>query len=143
MDEPQRRRMIIAAQSLGDIVSSPGRTERLASPAGVPAADLTASQREMLVRLVEEYARNMRAEVADEELRLVREAGVERLHFAWAGPLEPGRAHYYRVHGPTVLIELDNTQNDANHIHSVWHDPRQGFGLDALRSHYAHGHHHA
>ena len=53
----------------------------------------------------------------------MREAGLERVHFAWAGPLEPGRAHYYRLHGPTLLIEYDNTQNNANHIHSVWHDP--------------------
>ena len=53
----------------------------------------------------------------------MHEAGLERVHFAWAGPLDPGQAHYYRLHGPTLLIEYDNTQNDANHIHSVWHDP--------------------
>ena len=72
----------------------------------------------------------------------MREAGVERIHFAWAGPIEPGHAHYYRIHGPTALIELDNTQNDANHIHSVWHDPRNDFGADLLRAHYERGHRH-
>jgi Protein of unknown function (DUF3500) len=142
MDEAQRRRMVIAERSLGDIVSGPGRSERLTSPAGVSAADLGAAQREQLARLVEEYARNVRADVAEEELRRVREAGLERLHFAWAGPLEPGHAHYYRIHGPTVLIEFDNTQNDANHIHSVWHDPRNDFGADLLGSHYKRGHLH-
>ena len=142
MDESQRRRMVIAAQSLGDIVSGPGRSESLTAPAGVPAADLGATQRELLVRLVEEYARNMHADVANEELRKIQAAGLERLHFAWAGPLEPGHAHYYRIHGPTVLIEFDNSQNDANHIHSVWHDPRNDFGADPLRSHYHHGHAH-
>jgi len=142
MDESQRRRMVIAAQSLGDIVSGPGRSESLTAPAGVPAADLGATQRELLVRLVEEYARNMRADVADEELRKIQAAGLERLHFAWAGPLEPGHAHYYRIHGPTVLIEFDNSQNDANHIHSVWHDPRNDFGVaDLLRAHYEMGGH--
>ena len=141
MDEGQRRRMLIADRSLGDIVAGPGRS--LTSPAGIPAADLTAPQREMLARLVEEYARNMRSEMADAELRRMREAGVERLQFAWAGPLEPGQAYYYRVQGPTLLIELDNTQNDANHVHSVWHDPRNGFGADLLRAHYEHGHPHA
>ncbi len=141
MDAPQRRRMIIAAQSLGDIVSGPGRRESLASPAGIPAADLAPPQREALLRLVEEYARNMRAEAADDELRRLREAGLERVHFAWAGPLDAG-AHYYRIHGPTLLIELDNTQNEANHIHSVWHDPRNDFGADLLRAHYEHGHGH-
>ena len=140
MDEGQRRRMIIADQSLGDIVSGPGRTERLQSPAGVSSASLSAAQREQLLRLVAEYARTMRPDVADEELRRAGEAGIERLHFAWAGPLEPGRAHYYRIQGPTLLIELDNTQNDANHIHSVWHDPQRDFGGDVLQSHYADDH---
>jgi hypothetical protein len=131
--------MVIAASSPGDIVSGPGRQESLASPAGIAAAELAPPQRDALLRLVEEYARNMRAEVADEELRRLREAGLERLHFAWAGPIDAG-AHYYRIHGPTLLIELDNTQNEANHIHSVWHDPRNDFGADLLRAHYEHGH---
>ena len=141
MDARQRRRMVIAERALGDIVSGPGRREALAAPAGIPGAELAPAQRAMLLRLVEEYARNMRAEIADEELRRLREAGLERLHFAWAGPLDAG-AHYYRIHGPTVLIELDNTQNEANHIHSVWHDPRNDFGADLLGAHYEHGHRH-
>src|SRR5262245_345061 len=142
MDADQRKRMVIAAQSLGDIVSGPGRLDRLASPAGIPASDLTAAQREQLVRLVEAYARNMRADVADAELRRITEAGVERLHFAWAGPIEPGHGHYYRIHGPTVLIEFDNTQNDANHVHSVRPDPARDFGADLLGAHYEFGHRH-
>jgi hypothetical protein len=142
MDAAQRQRMTIGGQSLGDIVSGPGRGESLTSMVGVPASDLGGAQRDLLVQLVEVYARNMRSDVADEQLKRIREAGVERLHFAWAGPLDPGHAHYYRIHGPTVLIELDNSQNDANHIHSVWHDPRNDFGADALRAHYEHGHSH-
>ena len=142
MDAAQRRRMTISAQSLGDIVAGPGRAESLASQMGLPAADLAPPQREMLMQLVEEYARNMRPDVADEQLRRIREAGVEQIHFAWAGPIDPGHAHYYRLHGPTLLIELDNTQNDANHIHSVWHDPRNDFGADLLRAHYERGHRH-
>ena len=140
MNDAQRRRMLIAAQSLGDIVTGPGRGETLTSPAGVPAADLDGAQRELLVRLVQEYAQNMRPELAEEELRRVRDAGIERLHFAWAGATEPGKAHYYRIHGPTVLIEFDNTQNDANHIHTVYRDPRRDFGADLLRAHYQHRH---
>jgi hypothetical protein len=142
MNADQRRRMVIADRSLGDIVSGPGRSERLRELAGIAAKDLAAPQREGLQRLVEEYVRNVRADVADRELRRIRDAGFERVHFAWAGPLEPGQAHYYRIHGPTVLIEFDNTQNDANHIHSVWHDPTNGFGADLLRAHYEHGHRH-
>jgi hypothetical protein len=138
----QRARSVIAAESLGDIVTGPGRADSLATPAGLPLADMTGDQRSLAAKLIEEYARNMRSELAEQELRRMTEAGSERVHFAWAGPLEPGRAHYYRLHGPTLLIEYDNTQNNANHIHSVWHDPRRDFGQDLLRAHYEHGHHH-
>jgi len=138
----QRARTVIAAESLGDIVTGPGRADSLATPAGLPFADMTGDQLRLAAKLIEEYARNMRGELAEQELRRMTEAGSERVHFAWAGPLEPGRAHYYRLHGPTLLIEYDNTQNNANHIHSVWHDPRRDFGKDLLRAHYRRGHHH-
>jgi Protein of unknown function (DUF3500) len=138
-----RSRLVIAAESLGDIVYGPGRGERLQAPTGVPLGDLGADQRALALRLVETYAQNMRTEIASEELRKMREAGIERIHFAWAGPVDPARPHYYRLHGPTLLIEYDNTQNDANHIHSVWRDPQNDFGADLLRAHYLTGHHHA
>jgi hypothetical protein len=140
MDAAQRQRMMIGADSLGDIVSGPGRGESLKAPAGVALADLSGAQRDTATRLIEAYARTMRDEAAEEALRAIGAAGLERVHFAWAGSVEPGRRHYYRLHGPTVLIEHDNTQNDANHIHSVWHDPRNDFGADLLRAHYRHGH---
>ncbi|HSF05093.1 MAG TPA: DUF3500 domain-containing protein [Methylomirabilota bacterium] len=136
-------RLMIATSSLGDIVSGPGRIEHLKAPAGIGLGEMSAEQRALALRLVETYARNMRADIAEHELRTIREAGLERIHFAWAGPIDPVRPHYYRLHGPTVLIEYDNTQNDANHIHSVWHDPRNSFGADLLRAHYLTGHHHA
>jgi hypothetical protein len=65
----------------------------------------------------------------------VRKAGLDRITFAWAGALERGKPHYYRVQGPTFLIEYDNTQNDGNHIHSVWRDFDGDFGRDLLREH--------
>src|SRR5262245_19351862 len=142
-DARQRARMTIGERSLGDIVSGPGRAERLASPVGLALGEMSRDQVALALRLVEEDARNMRGALAEEELRRMREAGVERVSFAWAGPLELRRAHYYRLHGPTLLIEYDNTQNDANHIHSVWHDPRRDFGLDVLGAHYRSGHHRA
>jgi hypothetical protein len=142
LNETQRSRTVIAAQSLGDIVSGPGRADSLTKPVGLALADMTGDQRGQALRLVEEYARNMRAELAEQELSRMRQADPAQVHFAWAGAIEPGKAHYYRLHGPTFLIELDNTQNDANHIHSVWHDPQRDFGLDALKAHYDHGHHH-
>ncbi|HKZ08199.1 MAG TPA: DUF3500 domain-containing protein [Methylomirabilota bacterium] len=143
LDATQRARMLIGARSLGDIVSGPGRAASLASPAGLPLGAMAGEHRALAVQLVEEYARNMRAELAEGELRRMHAAGLGDLHFAWAGALEPGKPHYYRLHGPTLLIEYDNTQNDANHIHSVWHDPKNDFGQDLLRAHYERGHHHS
>jgi hypothetical protein len=72
-------------------------------------------------------------------------AGVDKIGFAWAGGLERGMEHYYRIQAPTFLIEYDNTQNDANHVHSVWRDFENDFGVDLLRKHYEtataeHGH---
>ena len=141
VDTPLRSRMIIAASAPGDIVAGPGRNESLRTPQGLPLADLSGEQRAQALRLLEAYARNMRADLADRELDRARAAGVERLHFAWAGPLDPAQPHYYRLHGPTLLIEYDNSQNGANHIHSVWRDPRGDFGADPLAAHYRHHHH--
>ena len=72
----------------------------------------------------------------------MRAAGVDRIHFAWGGPLEDGHANYWRLHGPITLIEYDNTQNNANHIDSIWHDLTNNWGRNLLREHYAHGHAH-
>ena len=141
-DGTLRGRAVIATESFGDIIMGPGRRELFTSRQGVPLGALSGDQRNLAMRLIETYARNMRAEIADEELERVRAAGVEQVHFAWAGPLDPARPHYYRVHGPSLVIEYDNSQNDANHIHTVWHDPVNDFGADLLRAHYEHAHHH-
>jgi hypothetical protein len=141
LDASQRGRAMIAPDSPGDIVTSPGRADSLKTRAGVPLGELGTETRALATQLIETYARNMRTDIAEDELRRMREAGIERVHFAWAGPVDPRRPHYYRLHGPTLVIEYDNTQNNANHVHSVWHDPQNDFGADALRAHYEHGHH--
>jgi len=74
--------------------------------------------------------------MADEVLKKIQKAGEEKLHFAWAGGLEPGEGHYYRIQSPDFIIEYDNTQDHANHIHSVWRDIANDFGEDLLRAHY-------
>ena len=95
----------------------------------------TANQRDLLTKLVDVYVSDMTADVAAERMDRLRKAGLDKIAFAWAGELEVGKRHYYRVQGPTFLIEYDNTQNDANHIHSVWRDFNGDFGEDLLREH--------
>ena len=96
----------------------------------------------LLGRLIvlEFHAGTMRKKIAAASLARVRDAGLDKLYFAWAGTPAPGRPHYFRIHGPTALVEYDNTQNGANHVHSVWIDPQQLFGRDLLRAHYQGAH---
>jgi hypothetical protein len=105
------------------------------APEGLKAAAMTAPQRELLTALLDAYAGLMAPEIAADRLVKIQTAGIENVAFAWAGPLERGAKHYYRVQGPTFLIEYDNTQNDGNHVHSVWRDFRGDFGRDLLRDH--------
>ena len=91
--------------------------------------------------LLKEYAASMPEDIAASRMRRIRAAGFNNVHFAWAGGLEHGQPHYYRIHGPSFLIEYDNVQNNANHIHTVWRDFGQDFGEDLLARHYQEAHH--
>ncbi|HEX7429873.1 MAG TPA: DUF3500 domain-containing protein [Mycobacterium sp.] len=105
-------------------------------PKGVPAAELNAEQRETLRALLGTYLD--RAPVGLSPLhRYDDEPVLDAVHFAWAGSIAPGQPHYYRLQGPRLLIEWDNTQRNANHAHSVWRDPSVDFGLDVLARHRA------
>jgi hypothetical protein len=105
-------------------------------PNGVPAAEFDAEQREMLRALLGTYLDRAPDGVSPLH-RYADETALDAVHFAWAGPTAPGQPHYYRLQGPQLLIEWDNTQNNANHAHSVWRDPTSDFGLDVLARHRA------
>lgn len=139
-DDAGRAAVLIGDRSLGDVVAGPGREESLSRFEGLEVARMTGAQADAVLRLVTGYVGCLGDAFAEGALRRLREAGAGRLHFAWAGSLRPGRPHYFRVHGPTLLLEYDNTQNGANHVHTVWHDPRDGFGRDLLRAHHAAAH---
>jgi hypothetical protein len=135
LDGAQRAKAIIDTTAPGDMVTMANVNISPLSPSGLGADAMTAAQRDLLMKLLDVYIGKMAADIAEDRLARVRKAGVEKIAFAWAGETERGKKHYYRVQGPTFLVEYDNTQNDGNHIHSVWRDFNGDFGRDLLREH--------
>ncbi|MEO6527951.1 MAG: DUF3500 domain-containing protein [Gemmatimonadaceae bacterium] len=103
---------------------------------GLRAADMSSAERAQLRTLLDVYANRMSAAARTHAMRDIQDGGFDALRFAWAGSTAVGQAHYYRIHGPTILIEYDNQQTNANHIHTVWRDLRHDFGGDLLATHY-------
>lgn len=136
LDDGQQKKAIIDATAPKDILTMNSRKAMIEHPAGIDFNDLTDAQKKQLVALVTDYASRLRGDLAQDDLVKVSNAGWDKLKFAWAGPTDPGQGHYYRVQGPTFLIEYDCTQNNANHIHSVWRDLQNDFGDDILAKHY-------
>lgn len=136
LDERQRAAAIFDKVAPRDILTLATLKADPLSPAGVAASAMTAAQRKLLQNLIDVYLSRMPEDVAQERMKKIRASGLGKIHFAWAGEIEPRKPHYYRVQGPTFLIEYDNTQNDANHIHSGWRDFDGDFGRDLLREHY-------
>ena len=122
-----------------DILTAAERSVKQLEVVGVSASRMTREQQDALMKIVAEYAHHHRKELARQDLAKIRKAGVEKLNFGWAGSLKFGEAYYYRVQGPGFLIEAANTQNNANHIHTVWRDIGGDFGRDFLGEH-SHGH---
>jgi hypothetical protein len=104
-------------------------------PKGLAAVDLTPAQQEQLRALLDVYLGRVPDELAEREAAKFAGDRLDHVHFAWAGGTERGQPHYYRLQGPRLLVEYDNTQRDVNHIHTVWRDPEGDFGFDALRLH--------
>jgi len=135
LDESQRTTAIINTVAPNDIVTLTTVTIDPLSPTGLSAAAMTPPQRELLTKLIETYTAQMADDTAAARVAALRQAGFEKVAFAWAGETEVGKKHYFRIQGPTFLVEHDNTQNDGNHIHSVWRDFAGDFGRDLLREH--------
>lgn len=133
LEPPQRARAQIWDNAPRDIVTTNSRQAVMERMEGVAAASMSRSQRQTLRRLVGAYVSRMPPEVATRELGKLEARGFDALHFAWAGGLEMGQPLYYRIHSPAFLIEYDNFQNGANHIHSVRRDFESDFGLNLLR----------
>jgi hypothetical protein len=136
----QRAIAIVDQKAYPDIITMDSRKAALSGqPSGIPFAKLTAKQRDILTELVSEYANNFPGPIADSRMEQYRKT-QNNLFFAWAGGLERREPHYYRIQTPAFLIEYDDTQNNANHSHTVWRDFDGDFGMDLLAEHYKSSH---
>jgi hypothetical protein len=138
LDPGQRKVGMLSSSAPPDILAGPGR--KLTAPAGISYAQLGELQRGLLVRLIKVYLDRHRPDVAAGEWARIEAAGLENVRFAWSGGLEPRQGHYYRIQGKSFVLEYDNTQDGANHIHTVWRDAERDFGVDLLREHYLASH---
>jgi len=136
LSEAQRRDAVFDTRTFGDIVTGNKEKVEPLQPVGIAAAQLSEAQRAQLLKLIEVYARTFEPGLAEARMARVRDGGIEKVRFGWAGATEKGKQHYYRVQGPLFLIEYDATQDGGNHIHSVWRDFNGDFGRDLLREHY-------
>lgn len=126
----------------GEIITGASRKAMIEHPAGIAYNELSEANRQLFTQLLELYIHRYSKLFADEMLHDIKKAGLNNLRFAWAGVSDPGqgKAYYYRIQGPTIIIEYDNSQNNANHIHTVIRDLNNDFGGDMLLQHYKAAH---
>ena len=127
---------IFADKAPADIITKADRKAKRLEPLGISAAKMKKKQVTQLWSIIGEYLRNYRPDIADETLADLENVDLKDIHFGWAGSLKVGEGHYYRIQAPDFLIEYDNTQNNANHVHCVIRDLKNDFGDDLLRQHY-------
>ena len=137
LGEAQRREAVFEARTYGDIVTANKDKVEPLGAAGIAGAKLDEKQRALLWKLIEVYVGSFEPGLAQARLARAKKGGIEAIRFGWAGSTARGKPHYYRVQGPLFLIEYDASQNDGNHIHTVWRDFSGDFGRDLLREHYA------
>ena len=135
LDDTQRTAAVVLPDAPTDIVTMILPKVDPLSPPGIKVSALTKPQRQRLMDLIDVYVGLMAPDVAAERMERLRKAGLDSITFAWAGETARGKKHYYRIQGPTFLVEYDNPHNDGNHIHSVWRDFNGDFGRDLLREH--------
>lgn len=140
LTETQRSQAIFSSSAPSDILTRNERQAKAPEPSGLSFSAMTPVQQEKFKALVATYANRLRTEIAETELKKIADTGWGRLSFAWAGGLQAGQGHYYRIQSPDFVIEYDNTQNRANHIHTVWRVFEGDFGRDLLSEHYQQAH---
>jgi hypothetical protein len=140
MTPEQRGIAIVDKTAYGDILTTNSRKAALSGqPNGLPSAKMTAAQKQMLDDLVSEYADDFPPEIASARMAQFHRL-ADMAFFAWSGGTAHNDKHYYRIQTPEFLIEYDKTQDDGNHIHSVWRDFKGDWGEDLLAAHYKASH---
>lgn len=136
LNADQRSTAIFSAQAPAEIISGNSRKAVPLTPEGISYKALSKEQQALFLKLLDVYVKNYSFGFSKKLMDKIKKAGIENLHFAWAGSLSPGVANYYRIQGPMLLIEYDNTQNNANHVHTTTRDLNDDFAEDILREHY-------
>ena len=137
----QKQKAVISEKALPEIISFNSRKAQNLSPYGIRYSEMSAEQQKLFSRLLEVYVKNYQLGFAKTLMNKIEKAGIENLSFAWAGGFAPGAGNYYRIQGPMLLIEYDNTQNNNNHVHAAVRDLTNDFAEDILREHYQMEHH--
>ncbi len=144
LSDDQLKKATLSDVAPGDIVTYNKRKALLEKQEGIAFGDLGRDQQQAFLRLLDAYLQRYHLTLANQQMDKLKQAGLDKLTFAWAGDrqpgLGPGKGQYYRIHGPTILIEYDNTQNEANHVHTVVRDLTNDFGDDVLAEHYRQQH---
>lgn len=139
MASEQKKVAIISNEALSEIVLAPGEKVRNLTPKGIRFTALTPAQQKELLSLLQVYLDNFEEGIRNKYADVVLK-NPSTIHFAWAGATRAGEGHYYRIQNESFIVEYDNTQNGANHIHTVWHDLKHNFGEDMLQAHYQESH---
>ncbi len=140
LNQEQQKTTLIAEEAYPDIVTTNTKVANIEKTEGLAYGQMNRQQQEQLMQLIEVYYSVHQPEIMKEAMSRIKKAGLDNIHFAWAGSYEMGDKHYYRIHGPSFVIEYDNTQNDANHVHTVIRDLEKDFGEDILSQHYEEAH---
>ena len=142
MNPDQRKMAIFQENSINEIVTRNSIEVDPLSPVGIKFHDLNSSQKEIFLSLIDEYLISMPEELAKKRMKNIEAEELGEIRFGWAGATSSGKGHYYRIQGKSFLIEFDNTQTNANHIHTVWRDFDGDFGKDLIKENYPNSDHH-
>lgn len=142
LSDDQLKKAIIDEKAPADIITANSRKAMIENPKGISYEELKLNQRSIFIKLLSVYIHRYTRLFAENMMKDIEAEGLDKLKFAWAGSTEngPGHQRYYRITGPTIIIEYDNTQNNGNHVHTVIRDRKHDFGGDVLLDHYKQSH---